>query len=116
MNPLHRGDNAQAREARDVVGVQMLGVLDAPTQFAAIDAGILERPLIDVEHFAVGTISDGMCVELKTVLDRNRGRLLDDLHRSRLETRGLGHVCVRLQHPGAVRPERTVDGVLESAH
>ena len=47
MYPLHRGDDAEPLEPRDVVRVQMLGVLDAETEvapgLALVLVGVLEQ-------------------------------------------------------------------------
>src|SRR5581483_8551630 len=60
VNPLHRRDDAQTAETRDVLRAEVLRVLDAPPELAAVALGVaLERRLVDVQRFAVAAIADG---------------------------------------------------------
>src|SRR5262245_64675973 len=76
MNTLHRGDDAQLAEARDIGSINMLRVLDPPTQLARIGAA-REGALENIEHFAIGAISDSVNTKLESVLQREVGGLAD---------------------------------------
>ena len=57
VDALHRGQHAEPAEARDVRGVEDLGVLDAEAR--VLHLGPLgERLLVDVEHHAVRPVAD----------------------------------------------------------
>ena len=46
----------------------MLRVLDAPAQVLLIGMR-LERPLVDIQHLAIGAVADGVNAKLKIVRD-----------------------------------------------
>ena len=74
MNGLHRRDDAKLAEARQVGGIEVLGVLDAPTQIGL--AGMSgEGFLKDVENDAVAAIADSVDVELTTGLNHHFSHL-----------------------------------------
>ncbi|KKK77183.1 hypothetical protein LCGC14_2856170, partial [marine sediment metagenome] len=68
VDPLHGGDDAHLAEPRDVVGMEVLGVLDAPAEARLPRIGC-KGALVDVQHFPVRPVADGVGVELKSVLD-----------------------------------------------
>ena len=75
-----------------------------------------EDGLVEVEDFAVCAVADGVRVDLVAVLDgdvRGAGDVLDGFQH---QPGRLGHVLVRFQQPGTVRPERPVDLALDGAH
>src|SRR5690606_26837023 len=59
---LHGRDHAEGSEARDVVRMQVLGVLDAPARVTP--RGPLVRVLEDIEGLAVPAVADGVDVQL----------------------------------------------------
>src|ERR1039458_3630651 len=76
MDALHGGDDAELSEARDIGGVEVLRVLDAPAEVLFIRV-CFEGVLEDVEGFAVGAVADGVDAELEAVLDGEFGGLAD---------------------------------------
>ena len=60
MHALHRWNHPDLREARYVVGVQMLGMLYAPAMVAGAGGGV--GTLENVEGLTVTTVVDGMDV------------------------------------------------------
>ncbi len=56
MDALHCSEDAKFREAGNIRWIDMLRVLDSPTQVSL--AG--EYFFIDIEHFAIGAIADGV--------------------------------------------------------
>jgi hypothetical protein len=72
VDALHRGDHAELAEARDVGGVEVLRVLDAPAQVLAVRRRP-RTPLEDVERLAVGAVADGVHAELVAVLEASFG-------------------------------------------
>ncbi len=107
MNALHRGDHTEPGKARDVVRVQVLGVLDAPAQVRLVRVGLVGA-LINVQHLAVGAVADGVHAQLVVVLQGQPRRLFECIHRARVQSGARGQVGVGLEQPGAVRPQRPV--------
>ncbi len=69
MRRLHRGDDAEWGEARDVVRRHDdLRVLDAVA--ARSPAGLRDGPLVGVEHDPVGPVADGVSVHLQVAAHR----------------------------------------------
>ena len=114
MDPLHGCDHPELPEAPDVVRMQVLGVLDPPAKIGLARVR-REGSLIEIQHLAVGAVSDRVSVQLVAVLDGERGRALDVLDRLQVEA-GAVQVLVRLQQPGAVGSQRTVDLPFDRAH
>ena len=83
VHALHRREDAEVGEARDVVGMDVLRVLDPPAE-VIVGAGRVEDGLVDVQDFAVRAVPDGVRVDLETVLDR--------------DVRGPGDVLDRFEH------------------
>src|SRR5690606_20358675 len=79
VNALHRRDDTELAETRDIVGMQVLRVLDAPAQVATVPAGVPERRFVDIEYLAVGAVANRVDVQLKVVGNSDfggaRGRL-----------------------------------------
>ena len=116
MDWLHRGNDAERREARDVGGTQQLRVLDAPAQIGSTPAGALERRLVDVQHLAIGAIADGVHGELIALLDREPRHLRQRLHRRPRQPHALRLVGVRLEQPGPARAHGAIGILLDPAH
>ena len=72
MDGLHRCDNGESGEARNVVWVQVLGVLDSPAEVFPFGLGF-EARFKNVQDFAVGSITDRVDTELKVMLDSDFG-------------------------------------------
>ena len=115
MDALHRGEDSQFGEAHDVVGVDVLGVLDPPAE-VVVGARRVEDGLVDVQDLAVGAVADGVRVDLEAVLDRDVGGAGDVRDGFEHEAFGRGHVLVRLQEPRAVRSEGAVDLAFDGAY
>ena len=67
MRRLHRGDDPQFREARDVRGVEHLRMLDAPARLGHRPLGrrhCRQRLLIEIEHQPVAPVADGVGLDL----------------------------------------------------
>jgi hypothetical protein len=114
VNSLHRGDDAEAAEAWDVGGVDVLRVLDAPAEVLFVGMR-LEGLLEDVERFAIGAVADGVDAELVAVLNGELGGLADVGGIVGVEAGGIGLVVVGGEEPGAARAEGAVDGPLDAA-
>ncbi len=115
MHSLHSGDHAELAEARNVGGVQVLGVLDTPSQVLLVRV-LAEDLLIDVEHFAVGAIADSMHAELVSVPDCQFGGLANIGGVFGVQARAVGLVVIGRQQPGAARTEGPIDLPLDGAH
>ena len=69
VDALHRGDDAEPAEPRDVGGADVLGVLDPPAQLPAVLLRVLlERLLEDVQRLAVAAVADRVHRHLVVVL------------------------------------------------
>ena len=79
MNALHGGDDAQGAEARDVIGMNVLRVLDAPAKVATVGIHFGPDAFIEIEHLPVGPVADGVGGDLKAMLQGDAGGLLDFL-------------------------------------
>ncbi len=115
MDGLHRRDHPELGEARDVLGVEVLGVLDAPAQVRRLGVR-REGLLVDVEHLAVGAVADGVDAHLVAVLDRELGDLARAVQGEGVEAGRVGAVAVGLQQPGAARAQGAVEPQLDAAH
>src|SRR5690606_22251218 len=111
---LHRRDHAELREARDVVGVEDLRVLDAE----AVDGGgvLVERGLVRIEHEAVAAVADGVRVHLEAGGQRAAGDVLDVRGRRDEQAAGAGVVGVRLEQRRTARAQRAVLVELDAAY
>lgn len=75
MDGLHGRDDPKPSKSWNVNGINLLGVLDAPTQLFAVQARVLlEYGFINVERFPVGAVPNGMNAKLEIVLDGESGR------------------------------------------
>ncbi len=116
MDALHGSDHAQFREARNVGWIDMLRMLDAPSQGFLIRM-LLEDGFVYIQHFAICAITDGVDAELIAVGNRELrglpyiGRILRREPRSVRSSRR--QVGVRLQHPRAARPKRAIHHALD---
>ena len=115
MDPLHRRDHAELREAWDVGRRDVLCVLDAPPtiRLARIRA---ERALVDVEHLPVRAVADRVRRELEVVAHRDVRDLLEARRLLERKSRAARQVGVRREQPGAIGAERAVDLALDGAH
>ena len=102
-------------EARNVGGVEVLGVLDAPAKVLLIGVG-LEGVFEDVEGFAVGAVADGVDAELEAVLDGEFGGLADVGGVVGVEAAAIGLVGVGSEQPGAAGAEGAIDCAFDGAH
>ena len=68
MHPLHRSDDAQFGEARDIVRMQMLRMFDSPTPWQR--GGILFKQLfVNIQYFSIGSVANCMNTDLIVVGD-----------------------------------------------
>jgi hypothetical protein len=116
---LYGGDHAKPGEPRNVLGRQVLGMLDPPTRIrhgTFIHGDVRESLLVQVEGQAVGAIADGVGPDLDAVA---QGTLQD-----RPEFRGgvrqqasiAGIIVIRLEQRRAARAERAVEVDLDRAN
>ena len=115
MHALHGGDDAELSEARDIGGVEVLRVLDAPAKVLLIGVG-LEGVFEDVEGLAVGAIADGVDAELVAVLDGEFGGLADVGGVVGIEPAAVGLIGVGCEQPGAAGAQRAIDGAFDGAY
>ena len=115
MDALHGGDDAELSEARNIGGVDVLRMLDAPAQVLLIGVG-LEGVFEDVEGFAIGAVADGVDAELEAVLDGEFGGLAYVGGIVGVEAAAIGLVGVGRQQPGAAGAEGAIDGAFDGAH
>ncbi len=115
MRCLHRGDDVQPGEARDLGRIENLRVLVAHAQVAR--AGDLAlHALEDVHDEPVRAVADSVDAGLESGL-RRLERLRVDLVRRRRENAGVaGLVGIRLEQRRAARAERAVGANLNRAH
>jgi hypothetical protein len=68
VNSLHGCDDAQQSEAWNIRGVEVLRMFDAPAKILLVRM-LFERRLVNVEHFAIRAVADGMHTKLKAIID-----------------------------------------------
>ena len=113
MDRLHGWDHPERGEARDVVTVQRLRVLDAEAVISHRMRG--ERGLVRVEHHAVAAIADGMRRHLEARRERTLGDVLD-VPRGAEQQPAVGRiVAVRLEQRGAAGSHGTISVELDAA-
>ena len=114
MRRLHRGDDAERGEARDVVRRHDdLGVLDAVTARPA--ACLRDGALVRVEHDPVGAVADGVRVHLQVAAHRPFYDLSEIIGRGDEEARVAGFVAVVCEQGRAPAAERAVHVELDRA-
>ena len=114
VDSLHRGDDAELPEARDILRAEVLGVLDAPAQVLLV--GMLPKdPFVDVEGLAVGAVADGVDAKLVAVLDGQLAGALDVGRILHVQAAAVGLVGVGREQPGAARAERAIHVALDGA-
>ena len=108
---LHRGDDLQLGEARDVGGVDQLGVLDPVAEAVAISGADFGEA---VERLAVGGVADGVDGHLvaEEIGAAEQVLLLGVVDEA--ETPGAGFVAVGLEEPGAAAAECAVGVELDA--
>ena len=72
--------------------------------------------LVNIEHFAIAAVADGVHAKLVAVGNGEFGRALDLLGRLGLQAHAVGLIGVRLQQPCAARAQRSVDIFLDGAN
>ncbi len=70
MDALHGGDDTELTEAWNVVAVDVLRVFNAPPKVLAVPVVLDERLFEQIQHLAVGAITNGVQAELISVIDR----------------------------------------------
>ena len=63
MRRLHRGEDAEFREPRNILRTQNLGVLDSPARIMCA----LQRIFVKIKNKAVGAIANGVSFDLDFV-------------------------------------------------
>ena len=114
MKRLHRGDDVESGEARDVVRVDELGVLDAEDLRRGLRVRVGAGDLGGVEHQPHGRVADGVGGDAET----GRAGLPDQVDEFAVldgrRCRGRrAAVVVRLEHRGRPRAEGAVGEQLE---
>ncbi len=115
MDPLHRGDHAEPAEARDVVGMQVLGMLNPPAEIALVRM-LLEDLFKQIERFAVGPIPDRVHAKLEAMLGGQPGGAAKRAHRRGVQPGAFRQIVVGLQEPRPVRAQGPVDESLDGSH
>ena len=110
MAGLHGGDDAKLLEARNVGGVDDLGVLDAIARGAG-NAGLR----IGVEGHGGGLVADGVEAKLEACLRALDGHLVQLRLRVLGQARVAGIVGVRRLQGGGSRAERAIHEALQEA-
>ena len=117
VNALHRRNHAEPAKPRNVIAMNVLRVLHAPSKVLAVPVVLPEGLFIDVQHFAVGAVADRMQAQLIAMVDRQlRGdpRVLHSVSLPRPEL--VDQIGVRRQKPCAARSQRAVHRDLDRAH
>ena len=70
MYPLHGGNNAEICHALHVIGVQVLGMFDSPTQIFRTGMGRKDR-FVYIQHLSVCPVTDGVNVDLESIVERD---------------------------------------------
>src|SRR6266542_418591 len=115
---LHRRNDAELCEPRDVGSIYNLRVFDAPARlanFSVFRRNRLKRLLVKIENDAIGAIADCVRFDLDTAAQRffeQRTQLLGFLGE---KTGRVRRVVVRLQQGSATRTERAVEDDFDRA-
>lgn len=107
---LHRRDDVEGAEARDVDRQHVLGVLDAQQGVETVGPHRLER----AEHEPVRLVADGVRDDVETVAGGQQGALEEHVVGHRGDAAALV-ADERLGHVGRVRAERAVAEELDGA-
>ncbi len=101
MDGLHCGHHPDLGETRDVLRVEVLGVLDPPAQIAGLGNPFIGL-FIDIEGGSVGPIPDGVRAELEAVFEREPRGFAQLLRCDDIETDAAGEISVGFEQPRAV--------------
>ena len=96
-----------------VGGVHMLRMFDSPSQSIALNLDRGKGLLIQAQNLAIGPVTNGMGVQLITVLQRKPCGLLDLLNRFKHQTGGAGEVRIGRQQPRTMCSQCTVNLFLD---
>ena len=91
-------------------------MLHTPAQLGAVNLHAVPDLFVQVEDLAVGTIADGVGVDLVAVLHGELRGAFDVLKGFKDQTVGFRQVGVGLQQPGTVGAQRSVHLALDGAH
>src|SRR5882762_4387336 len=72
---LHRGDDAELCESRDVGGIKDLGVLDSPSRLsnrAILDGNTRKCLFVKIKHDPISAIANRVRLDLNTAFQRLR--------------------------------------------
>ncbi|MDV7390914.1 hypothetical protein RZS08_06165, partial [Arthrospira platensis SPKY1] len=109
VDGLHGGKDAVLRQARQVVGMDKLHVLNAVRRRRLAGRRRRGQPLRQhVEHLAHGPVADGVHRERETGARGAHGDLSELLRRCDGDAAIVGLVLKRRQHPGRARAHRAV--------
>src|SRR5207245_10883763 len=97
MGRLHRGNDTELREARDIVWRQDLSVFDSQPWVAGL-VHLFEGACIGTQHHAVSSIADGMSTNLKSPFERAASQSVDFRFGSSHHSSYLRVVAIALQH------------------
>src|SRR5437867_12330810 len=106
MGRLHRGDDAQASEPRDILEAQDLRVLDPEARVLGGD--LLECRLVGIERDAISSIADRMRRHLKTRPEGAGGDVTKMRWRCEQEARVAGVITVGLEQRRSPRAQRAI--------
>jgi len=95
---LHRGNDSELRESRNVAGTQDLRVLDAPTRCSdrpPLYGHAVECLLVEVQHDAIAPVSYGVRLDLQPPTERlGQDRKQRGLAVNR-QPSGIGSIAIR---------------------
>ena len=99
MNGLHGSDDAQLREAAEVIGVEDLNVFDAMREMGEVSfffEGAQMR--IAIEYFAVGSVTNGVYGEGEVGVDGFLANFIYLIGGEKGEAKVFGCALIRLEH------------------
>src|SRR5262249_52005730 len=112
-------NDPQLAETPKIPGTQRLRMLDPPAKLMRVRTPG-KRVFEDVEHLAVGAVSDRVHAKLEPVLQGEIGGAANVRRIFRVEPARIGcvrrKIRVRLQQPRAAGSERAIDLTLDGAH
>ena len=85
----------------------MLGVFDAPAEIVLVRMRV-ECFLVNIQHFAVGAIANGVDAELETVSNGDIGSLANRFHFFGVDAAAGGEIGIWFEHPSAAGPQSAV--------
>lgn len=104
MGGLHRGDDIEITEEGKVIGMNDLGMLDAPAPVI----GTAQDRGIDLQHLPVGRIPDAVSGHGKSMFIGPLAIYLEFVKRCKVEAQVVRIVRIGLDHAGTPGPQGPV--------